>query len=75
MEDDSDNLSDTLSEKLSEFRSQGNNLLETVKENIDQLIKNDDSAKRETSQKRWWTPEEVPYFINAQPSYPSRMNY
>jgi len=58
MDEDSETLSDTLSDNISELRKESNNLLESVKENIDQLIKNDDGSKRETSKKRWWTPEE-----------------
>jgi len=66
MNEDSETLSDTLSENISELRKESNNLLESVKENIDQLIKNDDGSKRETSKKRWWTPEEVTFICETE---------
>ncbi len=50
-ESDSDSLSiDTMSD--------GKNLVENVKENLDKLIQSN-SLKRKTTKKRWWTPEEV----------------
>jgi hypothetical protein len=38
--------------------SEGKNLVENVRENLDKLIQSN-SLKRKTTKKRWWTPEEV----------------
>lgn len=36
----------------------GQNLLESVKENLDNILTSS-SLKKKTTDKRWWTPEEV----------------
>ena len=54
----SDNASDEGSVDFSLNRKDSAKLLDSVKENLDLIIQND-NIKKKSSKKRWWTPEEV----------------
>ncbi len=56
--DDNETLSENLSDDLSLDHTENRNLLDNVKENLNLIVKREDSKKK-NSEKRWWTSEEV----------------
>lgn len=56
----SDSDSDSMSIENAFEHKEGQNLIDSVKENIENML-NSSAFKRKATKKRWWTPEEVLY--------------
>jgi len=58
--EDNETLSESASEDYNLIRPDKENLLDNIKENLN-IIMTRDEARRKSSEKRWWTPEEVQF--------------